>query len=213
MPLHRLSSEHRKLPRRFLSSHHFSDTTFEMTRLTFIFNQLSVQTHHQLTREDFRDFLSSIFNLNDQTIIERLFLLLGQGEKSFSLKEFLSIMHLLLFASYDEQMKFIFRIYDLSADGNLQREELFTFLRKDFTSQNDKEDTEMILHEFITLILKKFDRDQDGVISFDDYSRTCQENPTLLECFGQIYPSFFRKQIIRTILNGNRSLLEKKDWK
>ena len=213
MPVHRFSSEQRKLPRRFLSLHHFSETTLEMARLNSMFHRLSLRTNHQLTREDFRDFLSILFDLNDQTILERLFLLLGQGEKSFSCKEFLSIIHLFLFASYDEQMKFIFRIYDLSADGNLQREELFTFLRKDFPSQNDNEDTEMILHEFITLILKKFDKDQDGVISFDDYSRTCQENPTLMECFGRLFPSFFRKQVIQTILNGNVPLVEKTDWK
>lgn len=209
MPLHRFNSEHRKLQRRFLSSDQFS----QIARLTLIFNKLSLRTNHQLTREHFRDFLSTIFDLNDSTIIERLFLLLGQGEQTFSLKEFLSTMNFFLSASTDEQMKFIFRIYDVSADGNLQREELFTFLRKDLANNNEKEDTDLILHEFITLIFKKFDKDQDGVISFEDYSRTCQENPTLIECFGQILPGLFRKQVIKTILDGNLALFDKKGYK
>jgi Ca2+-binding EF-hand superfamily protein len=61
----------------------------------------------------------------------------------------------------------------------------------------------MILHEFITLIFKKFDKDHDGVISFDDYNRTCQENPTLIQSFGQVLPRLFRKRVIKSMLNGN----------
>jgi Ca2+-binding EF-hand superfamily protein len=152
-----------------------------------------------------------MFDLNDEIIIERFFVLIGQGEKTFSLKQFLSAMNLLLYSSYDEQIKFIFRIYDVSADGNLQREELFTFLRKDLPIINEKEDAEMILHEFITLIFKKFDKDQDGLISFDDFNRTCQENPTLIQCFGQVLPPMLRKHIVKSMLNGNLSILSKKE--
>jgi Ca2+-binding EF-hand superfamily protein len=203
MPLHRLNPEEKNLVDSSLNFH-------EINRLTLIFNKLCDKTNHQLTREYFRDFLSTIFNLNDEIIIERLFLLIGQSEKYLSLKQFLSIMNLFLYGSYDEQIKFIFRIYDVSADGNLQREELFTFLRKDLPIINEKEDAEMILHEFITLIFKKFDKDQDGLISFDDYNRTCQENPTLIQCFGQILPHEFRKYIVKSMLNGNLSISSKK---
>jgi Ca2+-binding EF-hand superfamily protein len=208
----RLNFDQKKLDRSFLSSVNFHEISPEINRLTLIFNKLCDNNTNQLTREYFRDFLSTIFNLNDEIIIERLFILIEQGEKTFSLKQFLSTMNLLLYASYDEQMKFIFRIYDVSADGNLQREELFTFLRKDFLPIiNEKEDMDMILHEFITLIFKKFDKDQDGLISFDDYNRTCQENPTLIECFGQVLPHIFRKNIIKSMLNGNLSILSKKE--
>jgi len=203
MPLHRLNSEQKNFVDSSLNFH-------EINRLTLIFNKLCDKNNHQLTREYFRDFLSTIFNLNDEIIIERLFLLIGQGEKYLSLKQFLSIMNLFLYGSYDEQIKFIFRIYDVSADGNLQREELFTFLRKDLPIINEKEDAEMILHEFITLIFKKFDKDQDGLISFDDYNRTCQENPTLIQCFGQILPHEFRKYIIKSMINGNLSISSEK---
>ena len=179
------------------------ENDYEINRLTLIFNKLSNE-NHELTREYFRDFLSTIFDLNDETIIERLFSLIGQGEKTFSLKQFLSTMNFLLYSSFDEQIQFIFRIYDVSADGNLQREELFTFLRRDLSIMNEKDDMDTILHEFISLILKKFDKDQDGVISFDDYQRTCQENPTLMQCFGQVLPHTFRKQVIKSMLNGNQ---------
>jgi len=208
MPLHRFNSEQKKVNRTILPS----QTNLEINRLTLIFNKLCHNNeHNQLTREYFRDFLSTIFDFNDETIIERLFILIGQGDKTFSLKQFLFAMNLILYASYDEQMKFIFRIYDVSADGNLQREELFTFLRKDLPIINDKEDADTILHEFITLIFKKFDKDQDGLISFDDYYRTCQENPTLTQCFGQVLPRVFRKHVVKSMLNGNLSILSKKD--
>jgi Ca2+-binding EF-hand superfamily protein len=201
MPLHNLNSDQKKFDL------NFHESCIEINRLTLIFNKLC--DNNKLTREYFRDFLSTIFDLNDEIIIERLFILIGQGEKTFSLKNFLSTINLLLYSSYDEQIKFIFRIYDVSADGNLQREELFTFLRKDLPIINDKEDADMILHEFITLIFKKFDKDQDGLISFDDYNRTCQENPTLIQCFGQVLPHVFRKHIVKSMLNGNLSKKEK----
>jgi len=211
MPLHHLNSNHKKLDRTFLSSLNFHEHNIEINRLSLIFNKLCNNNNNHLTREYFRDFLSTVFNLNDEIIVERLFILIGQGEKTFSLKQFLSTINLLLYSSYDEQIKFIFRIYDVSADGNLQREELFTFLRKDLTIINDKEDADMILHEFITLIFKKFDKDEDGLISFDDFNRTCQENPTLIQCFGQVLPHIFRKHIVKSMLNGNLSILSKKE--
>jgi len=201
MPLYNLNSDQKKFDL------NFHESSIEINRLTLIFNKLC--DNNKLTREYFRDFLSTIFDLNDEIIIERLFILIGQGEKTFSLKKFLSTINLLLYSSYDEQIKFIFRIYDVSADGNLQREELFTFLRKDLSIINDKEDADMILNEFITLIFKKFDKDQDGLISFDDYNRTCQENPTLIQCFGQVLPNIFRKHIVKSMLNGNLSKKEK----
>jgi len=212
MPLHRLNSEQKKLDRTFLSTLNFDEAGIEINRLTLIFHKLCADNNtNQLTREYFRDFLSTIFDLNDETIVERLFILIGQGEKTLSLKQFLSAINLLLYASHDEQIKFIFRVYDVSADGNLQREELFTFLRKDLPIINEKEDADMILHEFITFIFKKFDKDHDGVISFDDYNRTCQENPTLMQCFGQVLPRVFRKHIVQSMLNGNISILSKKE--
>ncbi|CAF0743172.1 unnamed protein product [Rotaria sp. Silwood1] len=214
MPLPRLNSEQKKFDQTFLSSLNFDETGFEINRLTLIFNKLCTTTNNnnnQLTREYFRDFLSTLFDLNDETIIERLFILIGQGEKTLSLKQFLYSINLLLYATYDEQIKFIFRIYDVSADGNLQREELFAFLRKDLLIINEKEDGDMILHEFITLLFKKFDKDHDGVISFDDYKRTCQENPTLIQCFGQVLPRLFRKHMVKSMLNGNISIISKKE--
>ena len=208
MSLYRFNSEQKKVNRRILSSLNSHETNLEINRLNLIFNKLC---HNQLTREYFRDFLSTIFDVNDETIIERFLTLIGQGDKTFSLKQFLFAMNLFLYASYDEQIKFIFRIYDVSADGNLQREELFTLLKKDLPMVNDKEDADMILHEFITLIFKKFDKDQDGLISFDDYYRTCQENPTLIQCFGQVLPRVYRKHVVKSMLNGNHSILSKKD--
>ena len=214
MPLPRLNSEQKKLDRAFLSSLNFDEDGIEINRLALIFNTLcddNNNNYNQLTREHFRDFLSTLFDLNDETITERLFILIGQGEYTLSLREFLSAIHLLLYAPYDEQLKFIFRIYDVSADGNLQREELFAFLRKDLLIVNDKEDGDMILHEFITLLFKKFDKDHDGVISFDDYKRTCEERPTLMQCFGQVLPRLFRKKIVKSMLNGNISTVSRKE--
>ncbi|UJR33223.1 hypothetical protein I4U23_020678 [Adineta vaga] len=210
MPLRRLQAEQKKFDRTFLSSLNFDEAGIEINRLTLIFHKLC-DDNYQLTREYFRDFLSTIFDLNDETIVERLFILTGQGEKTLSLKQFLSAINLLLYASIEEQIKFIFRVYDVSADGNLQREELFTFLRKDLPIMNEKEDADLILHEFITLIFKKFDKDHDGVISFDDYYRTCQENPTLIQCFGQVLPRLFRKHIVKSMLNGHISIISKKE--
>lgn len=211
MPLHRLHAEQKKFDRAFLASLHFDDAGVELNRLALIFHKLCENSSSQLTREHFRDFLSTVFDLNDETIVERLFVLLGQGEKALSLKQFLSAVNMLLYAPVDEQLKFVFRVYDVSADGNLQREELFAFLRKDMPATNEKEDADLVLHDFITLIFKKFDKDHDGVISFDDYYRTCQENPSLIQCFGQALPHLYRKQIVKSMLNGHVSITARKD--
>lgn len=36
--------------------------------------------------------------------------------------------------------------------------------------------------------MRKFDVDRDGKISFDDYSKTVDQTPNLLEFLGQLIP-------------------------
>ena len=187
----------------FLSTLNFDENSFEFNRLTLIYRRCCEKSRtSNLTREGFRDLLSTMFDVKDENIAERLFLLIGQGEKFLSLKQFLSAINYLIFADESSRLRLIFRVYDVSADGNLQREELFAFLRQDLPMINEKEDADAILNEFLTYIFKKFDKDQDGLISYDDFYKTCQEYPTLPQCFGQVLPNNFRQRTIRFLLNG-----------
>lgn len=55
--------------------------------------------------------------------------------------------------------------------------------------QPGEEDPEEGVRDLSEMALKKLDVDHDGKVSFSDYEATVQEEPLLLEVFGQVLPS------------------------
>lgn len=55
--------------------------------------------------------------------------------------------------------------------------------------QPGEEDPEEGVRDLSEMALKKLDIDHDGKVSFFDYQSTVQEEPLLLEAFGQVLPT------------------------
>lgn len=50
-------------------------------------------------------------------------------------------------------------------------------------------------------IMKKFDIDKDGVISFEDYSSVVSQQPILVEFLGWLFPSRNDKDLMAHCIN------------
>ena len=53
---------------------------------------------------------------------------------------------------------------------------------------NDENPIESV-KELVEITLKKIDKDRDNRLSDDDFAAAVREDPLLLSCFGQIFPS------------------------
>ena len=63
------------------------------------------------------------------------------------------------------------------------------FFRNCLMKQPGEEDPEEGVRDLSEMALKKLDVDHDGKVSFSDYESTVQEEPLLLEAFGQVLPT------------------------
>ncbi|CAF1489411.1 unnamed protein product, partial [Didymodactylos carnosus] len=124
----------------------------ESARLAAFYEALSDPNTGLIPRERFRDFLSTVFNISDEILEDRIFSLLDDDrDMCINLKEWLNAMGIFLKATFDEQLKFVFRVYDVSGDGNLQREEIYSFLRKDMPIISEKLHDSAVRSMFIIL--------------------------------------------------------------
>jgi len=55
-------------------------------------------------------------------------------------------------------------------------------------------------------IMKKFDVDKDGVISFEDYSSVVSQQPVLVEFLGWLFPSNEEKDLMAHVINMDSML-------
>lgn len=91
--------------------------------------------------------------------------------------------------SQEEKMGYCFRVYDLNTDGFITKDEMFALLRNCLIKQPQDEDPDEGVKDLVEITLKKFDIDKDGKISFADFQSAVNDEPLLLEAFGQCLPS------------------------
>lgn len=53
---------------------------------------------------------------------------------------------------------------------------------------NNREKAQMIGEDLVMIIYPKLDIDGDGVITLDDFSKACHQDPSLIQVFGQYLP-------------------------
>lgn len=52
-----------------------------------------------------------------------------------------------------------------------------------------KDITDEALKDLVDIIIKKADKNGDGMISYKDYKETVLEDPLFMECLGPCYPN------------------------
>ncbi|XP_055371412.1 calaxin [Condylostylus longicornis] len=149
-------------------------------------------TTEGIDRIVFRELLHSTFDIiTEEILMERMFCSWDKAHEGLPLRleGWLCGLSVFLRGNIADKTAFCFRVYDLNSDGYITKDEMFTLLRNCLIKQPQDEDPDEGVKDLVEIILRKFDLDKDGRISFDDYSKTVKAEPLLIEAFGQCLPT------------------------
>ena len=145
-------------------------------------------TATNITRMQFRSVLYQVFNMPEDSMIERIMVVLDKNITPYvTLETWLVAMSIYLRGTLNEKIAYCFAAYDIIGDGIIKRDQIIALMRNTII-KHQVEDVEEAVKDFVDIIIKKFDIDLDGAISLNDFKTTIQQNPALLETFGQCLP-------------------------
>jgi Ca2+-binding EF-hand superfamily protein len=148
----------------------------------------SVEPTKQMTRSQFFCVLQVAFDMADDSMVERICAGLSIGTNLVTCCTWARTMSLFLRGTLAEKMQYCFKVYDVVGNGLITRNVIFNFMKNTLFLGKSVEAGDAPIRDFVDVIVKKMDRDMDGSISFDDYRKCVEEQPYLLECFGQCLP-------------------------
>ncbi|CAD5124281.1 DgyrCDS12573 [Dimorphilus gyrociliatus] len=124
--------------------------------------------------------------MTDDFIIDRLFRVIDiRYDLDLSEREFIKGLHILLRGTFDQQMNFCYKVYDLSGIKMIRREEIYQLLKGCMNAcQEEDIHPQEAVRDLVDIILKMLDIDKDGIISIEDFRKACQQNKLLMESLG-----------------------------
>lgn len=123
-----------------------------------------------IDRNVFRELLHSTFDISaEETLMERIFISWEKGNESLPLRLESWIIGISVFlrGTILEKANFCFRVYDLNTDGFITKDEMFTLMKNCLIKQPQDEDPEESVKDLMEIVLRKFDLDKDGKVSFN----------------------------------------------
>ncbi|XP_052750196.1 calaxin isoform X2 [Galleria mellonella] len=147
-----------------------------------------------IDQSTFRDVMHNTFDLvTEETILERMWVTWERGtsggEGALKFEAWVKGLSKLLRGTVEERIAHCFAVYDLNNDGCISKDEMFLLLKNSLLKQPGDEDPDEGVRELVELVLKKLDVDKDGRVSIEDYRAAVDQEPLLLEAFGQCLPT------------------------
>ncbi|KAF5295558.1 hypothetical protein FQR65_LT10421 [Abscondita terminalis] len=169
--------------------------TLDMTiRLGVIYYKFQVESKDKgkgMRKNQLLDFMYNSLNMTDDAINYCLLSVMDRPRNStpiFFLDSWLKLMIIFLTGSLQAKIDLCFKVYDRLNQGIIARSSMFHFLDNCIIAET-KEESEDALKDFVDLIFKKLDVDTDGIISKEDYTNHCVQDPLGIEFLGQCWPS------------------------
>ncbi|XP_050345781.1 calaxin isoform X2 [Nymphalis io] len=147
-----------------------------------------------IDQNTFRDVMHNTFDLvTEDVVLDRVWLTwergVNGGEGALKFEAWARGLSVLLRGTDEEKKSHCFAVYDLNSDGYITRDEMFTLLKNSLLKQPGDEDPDEGVRDLVELVLRKMDIDKDGKLSIEDYKQAVEQEPLLLEAFGQCLPS------------------------
>ncbi|XP_001647702.2 EF-hand calcium-binding domain-containing protein 1 [Aedes aegypti] len=141
-----------------------------------------------ISRQQFTTVFDTAFGMADNVMLGRIFAALDKGATSYvTMETWVHTLSLFLRGTFEEKLKYCFKVYDIQGEGMIRRDHMMLLLRSAFIKPQDEE-VEEAVKDLVDIILHRMDIDRDGSISFEDYSQTVRRVPEMLECFGKALP-------------------------
>eukprot|EP00003_Mantamonas_plastica_P009240 TRINITY_DN1860_c0_g2_i2.p1 TRINITY_DN1860_c0_g2~~TRINITY_DN1860_c0_g2_i2.p1 ORF type:complete len:203 (-),score=80.51 TRINITY_DN1860_c0_g2_i2:56-664(-) len=165
-----------------------TDTEFDRDELLLLKEYFTQVTEEEGDEINFKQFKSALKYIGiadgDDTLAQSIFNKFDEdGNKKISFKEFLLGLSVCMKGDLDNQIRFCFDVYDLNGDGFISLDEIEVLLSNTLNNQSESE-----LRSLIKIVLEQFESNRGGQkrISFDQFKKTVQDQPLLLESFGHV---------------------------
>ncbi|XP_068157071.1 calaxin [Drosophila tropicalis] len=145
-------------------------------------------TAKMMKKSQFYHLFLVLFNLSNEKLIDRILLAIATDVKYFSAQAWIKLFTLYTTKDLSTKMQFAFEVYNTKGTGYIDREQVVNAVEH-FFSGDDEDEINELRADMCEFIIKKFDVDRDGLISYEDYSAVVSEQPCLLEFLGLIFPS------------------------
>ncbi|KAH8361912.1 EF-hand calcium-binding domain-containing protein 1-like [Drosophila serrata] len=140
------------------------------------------------------------FGVSDIQVIERSMLALTKDFTFVGPQSWVQLFDLYTTDDINVRMRFAFEVYDTKGTGVIDREQVGVACDK-FFEGDDEDEINELKADMIEFLMKKFDLDKDGFISFDDYSTVVTKQPTLIEFLGWVFPSKYDLELMAHVVN------------
>ncbi|XP_017130640.1 EF-hand calcium-binding domain-containing protein 1-like [Drosophila elegans] len=154
----------------------------------------------KMTKKQFYQIFLVLFNVANVQVIERTLQAITKDNKYVSPQAWIQLFDLYTTKDIQVRMKFAFEVYDTKGTGVIDREQVGTACEKFFYGEDEDELNELKA-DMTEFLMKKFDLDKDGVISFEDYSTVVEQQPILVEFLGWLFPSREDKNLMAHCVN------------
>ncbi|XP_017046578.1 calcium and integrin-binding protein 1-like [Drosophila ficusphila] len=154
----------------------------------------------KMTNKQFFEIYLVLFNVASRQIIERTLLAITKDTKFVSPQAWINLFYLYTTSDIHVRMKFAFEVYDTKGTGVIDREQVGRACDTFFVGDDEDEINELKA-DMTEFLMKKFDLDRDGVISYEDYSTVVIQQPVLVEFLGWLFPSKKDKDLLAHCIN------------
>ncbi|XP_020843076.1 calaxin-like [Phascolarctos cinereus] len=171
---------------------HFNQNEMEcLVKLFYSFKEKGNDQGIQegLDRVEFRNILHNVFGMTDDMLMNRVFGAFDKdSDNHISTTEWVEGLSIFLRGTFEERVKYCYRVYYLNGDGYISQDEMFDMLKNSLLKHSAEEDPEEGIKELVEITLKKMDCDNDGKLSYEDFERAVKKDRLLLEVFGPCLP-------------------------
>ncbi|XP_066123829.1 calsenilin isoform X1 [Saccopteryx bilineata] len=107
----------------------------------------------------------------------------ADGNGAICFEDFVVGLSILLRGTVQEKLKWAFNLYDINKDGYITKEEMLAIMKSiyDMMGQHTyplvQEDAPL---EHVERFFQKMDRNQDGVVTIDEFLETCQKDENIM---------------------------------
>ncbi|MBN3280309.1 CSEN protein, partial [Polyodon spathula] len=135
--------------------------------------------------ETFKMIYSQFFPQGDATTYAHFLFNAFDIDRTGSIRfeDFVIGLSVLLRGSVHEKLKWAFNLYDINKDGYITKEEMLAIMKSiydmmgNYTYPSVREDTPF---EHVEKFFQKMDRNQDGVVTIDEFMETCQKDDNIM---------------------------------
>uniref|UniRef100_A0A6B2L4D0 Rab-GAP TBC domain-containing protein n=1 Tax=Arcella intermedia TaxID=1963864 RepID=A0A6B2L4D0_9EUKA len=105
------------------------------------------------------------------------------SDGTISFKEFCVSLAVYSRGSREEKMKFSFQVYDMDKSGSIEKDEMLHYLMNHYKCSGLEEEKTKA-QNITDIIFSKYDENQDGKLSFKEFSCACEAEPILQHVLG-----------------------------